>query len=53
MTMHLEQAKSLRKITKALEEVADDAPEPDFAKKGSKSKTGKKSKKRDSDEDDE
>lgn len=50
LTMHLDQASALRKITKALEEVAEDAPEPDFAKKGKSS--GKKSKKRDKDDED-
>lgn len=51
LTMHLEQASKLRKITKLLEEVADDAPEPDFGKKSSsKSNKGKK-KSRDEDDD--
>ena len=51
LTMHLEQAKKLRLATKALEEVADDAPEPDFGKK-SKSKGKSKKSKDDDDEDD-
>lgn len=50
LTMHLDQAKKLRLITKALEEVQDEAPEPSWGKKDKPSKKSKKQK--DDDEDD-
>lgn len=61
LTMHLEQAVKLRKITKLLEEIADDAPEPNFGKKKKskdkdeepKSKKSKKKKSKKDDDDDE
>lgn len=54
LTMHLSEAKKLRIITKALEEIQDEAPKPSWASKDKKEeKTSKKSKKRkDEDEDD-
>lgn len=47
LTMHLEQSGKLMKAIKKLEEVAEDAPEPEFGKKSK----GKKKKSKNDDDD--